>query len=256
MTYRVLDLFCGAGGSAMGLHRAWPDAEIVGVDIVEQPHYPFKFIKADAMLFPLRGPLWESCNCCDEFYCHVHQRHAWECECPEIEEWTIDPYAKNSWDFIWASPPCQAYSRTKTLAAKDYPKLIDGIRSRLRHYKIPYVIENVLGAPLRNPTLLCGTMFGLKTYRHRLFETSFKMPLVMHPGHGLRQDPMRGPSSNRKAPMVVVAGHYSYHGEKELRQQAMGIDWMDRDELNEAIPPAYSEYIARQIRAFVPECRP
>lgn len=229
MTWHVLDLFCGAGGSAMGLYRGfierYPGLLIVGVDNRMQPHYPafhdapyakhFAFVQGDALTYPLDG-----------------------------------------FDFIWASPPCQAYSRTKTLAAKDYPKLIDGIRSRLRHYKIPYVIENVPGAPLRNPTLLCGTMFGLKTYRHRLFETSFQMPLVMHPGHGIKQDPMRGPSSNRKAPMVVVAGHYSYHGEAELRKQAMGIDWMNRDELAQAIPPAYSFYIARQIRAFVPECRP
>src|SRR5258708_28352590 len=128
---KVLDLFCGAGGAAMGLPRAWPDAEILGVDIVPQPRYPFKFVQADAMTFPLEG-----------------------------------------YDFIWASPPCQAFSKTRRITGKEYPDLIDPIRQRFPT-RIPYVIENVTGAPLFAPVMLCGTMFGLKVIRHRNFETNF-----------------------------------------------------------------------------------
>ena len=112
---RLLDLFCGAGGAAMGYHRA--GFEVVGIDIAPQPNYPFEFVQADAMEFPLDG-----------------------------------------FDAIHASPPCQAYT---ALATGKHPRLIEPMRERLASSGVPWVIENVVGAPLRQPVLLCGSMFGL-----------------------------------------------------------------------------------------------
>ena len=200
---RVLDLFCGAGGAAMGLHRAWPDAEIVGVDIKPQPRYPFTFVQGDAMTFPLDG-----------------------------------------FDFVWASPPCQKYSAATRHLAKDVPKLIEPVRNLLQSTGKPYCIENTPGAPMREPVILCGLSFGLNVKRHRLFETNFPVtpvPCVKgHPGNWL-----------------VIFGHecrdrrHGHAAERKNRladgRKAMDIDWMTRGELSEAIPPAYSEYIARQL---------
>jgi len=128
---RVLDLFCGAGGAAMGLHRAWPDAEITGVDIKPQPRYPFKFVLADALTFPLER-----------------------------------------YDFIWASPPCQAYTcvwRGQEHRRLSYPDLIGPVRERLAPHPLT-VIENVPGAPLRADAMLEGSQFDLDIIRRRIFE--------------------------------------------------------------------------------------
>lgn len=201
---KVLDLFCGAGGAAMGLHRAWPDAEITGVDIKPQPHYPFTFIQADATSFPLCG-----------------------------------------YDFIWASPPCQNYSagrywvRGKS-AALQHPDLIASVRERMN--ATPWVIENVEGAPLKTPVILCGSMFGLKCEkgylrRHRLFEASFALlqPACAHNGTA-----------------VGVYGHgagglYGYRKATAAQaRELLQIDWMNREEMREAVPPAYSNWIAQQ----------
>jgi DNA (cytosine-5)-methyltransferase 1 len=205
---RILDLFCCAGGAAMGLHRAWPDAEIVGVDINPQPRYPFRFVQADAMTCPLDG-----------------------------------------FDFIWASPPCQGYSLSRNNGSgKDAPKLVEAVRGCLQASGRPYIIENVQGAPLRAAAMLCGASFGLGAAgldlnRHRYFETSFA---VLAP-----------PCQHRRGKTLGVYGNgtNSWHREKlgrcitvaEMRE-AMGIDWMVRRELSQAIPPAYSEYIARQFQ--------
>jgi DNA (cytosine-5)-methyltransferase 1 len=138
---KALDLFCGAGGAAMGLHRA--GFEVHGVDLAPQPHYPFTFHRGDAM------------------------------------EWLLDGY-----DFIWASPPCQAYSASTLAlrrAGKEYVDLLAPVRTRLRACGTPYVIENVVGAPMRGHTVLCGTMFGLRLLRHRLFETSFPICSLLPP---------------------------------------------------------------------------
>lgn len=206
---RVLDLFCCAGGAAMGLHRAWPDAEIVGVDIKPQPRYPFRFVQADAMTYPLEG-----------------------------------------FDFIWASPPCQGYSLAKNNGSgKDAPRLVEAVRERLVSSRIPYVIENVQGAPLRGAAMLCGASFGLGASsldlnRHRYFETSFGF--------------LAPPCQHRPGKTIGVYGNgtNSWHRKKlgrcitiaEMRE-AMGINWMARHELSQAIPPAYSEYIAMQYAA-------
>src|SRR3990167_2619727 len=162
---RVLDLFCGAGGAAMGLHWAWPNAEPVGVDIKPQPRYPFTFVQADAVTYPLEG-----------------------------------------FDFIWASPPCQAYSALKGLTTTEYPMLVDAIRDRLEASGKPWIIENVVGANLRNPVQLCGSMFGLGVWRHRRFEMSHPPLMTPECRHDLCPEPVDvtgtgGPFSGvRKAP--------------------------------------------------------
>ena len=204
---RLLDLFCGAGGAAMGYHRAGFD-EIVGIDINPQPNYPFSFIQGDA----LRPP--------------------------------VDLMA---FDLIHASPPCQAYSfATIQHRHNDYPNLVPLTQSLVVGSGRPYVIENVEGAPLGYSITLCGSTMGLdRLRRHRLFEASWP---IMSPGcnHGILREPLS------------VAGHSdqgrSYarrtlpHG-IAARREAMGIDWMTRDELAQAIPPAYTEYLGRRFLA-------
>lgn len=208
----LLDLFCCAGGCAVGYHRA--GFEVVGVDIEPQPKFPFEFVQADAMTFPLDG-----------------------------------------FDAIHASPPCQRYSRINRGmgTADQYPDLIAPVRERLERSGVPWVIENVEGAPLRWPVVLCGTMFGLRTTgglwlrRHRLFETSFAM-LVR---------PCRHPRS----PSIGVYGNgTNFHHRRRLgrnittneQREAMGINWMARAELTQAIPPAYTEYIGRHLIKQLP----
>jgi DNA (cytosine-5)-methyltransferase 1 len=207
MGLRLLDLFCGAGGAAVGYHRA--GFEVVGVDIKPQPHYPFEFHQADAMAYPLDG-----------------------------------------FDVIHASPPCQHYSACRTMNScqgKSYPDLIDGTRKRLIETEKPYVIENVEGAPLKNYMILCGSMFkGLRVYRHRLFECN---PVCVFPPatcshrYGLQKH-FAGYHTLKGDNFITCVGHNFKAADGRI---AMGIDWMTRDELSQAIPPAYTEWIGRQL---------
>jgi DNA (cytosine-5)-methyltransferase 1 len=222
MRPRLLDLFCGAGGSAAGYHRAGFD--VVGVDIKPQPHYPFEFHQADAMTYPLDG-----------------------------------------FDAIHASPPCQGYSRLRHLPwlkGRTWPLLIEECRGRFAGRE--WVIENVEDAPLGG-VVLCGQMFGLPVFRHRRFGSSVILLQPFHVqhehviGHGrMVNDRMKGTlnaGSSRGAwgtaqPIVTVAGGQFKKADGE---QALGIDWMSKAELAQAIPPAYTEFIGRQLIAAV-EC--
>jgi DNA (cytosine-5)-methyltransferase 1 len=206
---RLLDLFCGAGGAAMGYSRAGFD-DIIGVDIKDQPRYPFTFIRGDALAFVAL---------------HGHQ-----------------------FDAIHASPPCQTFSKTRAiLRGKGLQNrgvdLIDLTRDALDRLRARYVIENVPGAPLRAPVKLCGQMFGLRVIRHRLFEMSpYRVVMTSPHPHVGGTNSHRGYS--RGAAFVTVGGHnYNFKD----GANAMGIDWMTRDELNEAIPPAYTEFIGKQL---------
>lgn len=196
---RLLDLFCGAGGCAVGYSRAGFD--VVGVDIAMQDSFPFEFHQADAMDFPLDG-----------------------------------------FDVVHASPPCQAYTQAKKLQGNEHPDLVGPVRERLRTSKALWIIENVPGAPLINPTELCGLMFGLNTFRHRLFETSFPLPLIMHPPHHARSVKMGRPC--RDGEMIQVVGNFSG---VEYARKAMDVPWMNQRELAQAIPPAYTQWIGMQV---------
>lgn len=147
-------------------------------------------------------------------------------------------------DFIWASPPCQAYSPLNAYNKKTYPDLIAMTRLRLHAAGVPYVIENVVQAPLENPVMLCGAMFGLKVYRHRNFEASFPIKGPTHPRH------FHKCSRNGNLPignqfMTITGGKHSIAWRKRAAE-AMEVGWMrEIREVCEAIPPRYAEYIGR-----------
>ncbi len=213
MRPRLLDLFCGAGGAAMGYHRAGFD--VVGVDINPQPRYPFEFWQADALVALAK---WESVG---------------------------------TFDAIHASPPCQTYSVTRSLHSAAYPDLVGVTRQLLNFTGLPFVIENVQGAPLENTVKLCGSSFGLGVRRHRLFESNVMLWNPPPCRHELQPEPIDvtggGPS---KGPRLDGKGGRS-RKPRTVKEagDAMGIDWMTRAELNEAIPPAYTAWIGGQLIA-------
>lgn len=151
-------------------------------------------------------------------------------------------------DFIWASPPCQAYTLCQRIRGNEHPDLVAPTRERLIASGTPWCIENVPGAPLINPIELCGTMFGLKTYRHRLFECSYPIDAPPHPDHVARNAKMGRPV--RDGEFIQVVGNFS---NVSFAREAMDIDWMPRDKLREAIPPAYAEYIGLAARLHIAE---
>ena len=210
---RLLDLFCGAGGAGLGYAQA--GFEVVGVDLADQPNYPFEFIRADAL--------------------------------------TLDPAFLAEFDAIHASPPCQAYSDLahRNGNADDWPKLVEPVRDLLAGTGLPYVIENVEGAPLRDYIVLCGTMFPeLRVLRHRLFETNFPILAPAHARHPLvhtrdRRKAHYGRTDEWVDYVTVTGGG---NCTVAAARDAMGIDWMNKREINEAIPPAYSEYVGRHLR--------
>jgi len=190
----------------MGYARAGFD--VTGVDIAKQPRYPFRFIQGDALEYVAA---------------HGHE-----------------------YDAIVASPPCQGYSVTKSLYRADHRYLIPATRAALQATGAPYVIENVEGArpEMIAPVMLCGASFGLKVYRHRLFECSFFMLAPTHLRHRERV-------LNRRwvadwGGFVTVTG--GFNCSKAVASKAMGIDWMTKAELAQSIPPAFTEFIGRQLR--------
>lgn len=245
----LLDAFCGAGGAAMGYYRAGFD--VTGIDIKYQRHYPcfhdaeyaqhFHFIQGDALE-----------------YIAAHG---------------------SEYDAIHASPPCQHYSTMKAMwTARPHPDLVAVTRDALRATRVPYVIENVMGAPFESGIILCGTMFrlsceGAELRRHRLFEAPFPMLSAYSCQHGW---------SGKDGEVVGVYGHagglshrqrysvigvYGGHGRDRhrikngqhfptaARAQAMGIQWMTGAELSQAIPPAYTEYIGKWLMKAVEEAK-
>jgi DNA (cytosine-5)-methyltransferase 1 len=210
--YRLLDLFCCAGGAAVGYARA--GFEVVGVDIDPQPNYPFAFIEANAL--------------------------------------NLDPEFLASFDFIHASPPCQSYSdlAKRNGNGHEWPRLVEPVRKMLRATGLPYVIENVQGAPLIEPIVLCGTMFPtLRVIRHRLFESNLPITVPKHNPHPLvfthdKRKAHYGKLDQDTAYVQVTGG-----GNCSIAnaRAAMGITWMSKAELNESIPPAYTQYLGKQF---------
>lgn len=204
---RLLDLFCGAGGCAMGYKRA--GFYVVGVDIKPQPRYAGdEFVQGDAL---------------DYVVAHGQE-----------------------FDVIHASPPCQAYSKSRYLQDNKHPQLIKNTRRGLRATGKPYVIENVQGAPLINPVTLVGSMFGLLTMRPRLFECNFPVPFLLAPPPAAQHAKMGRPP--QEGEYVHVVGHMS---NVPYCRRAMGIDWMTQAELAQAIPPAYTEWIGRHLMEHI-----
>ncbi len=189
----------------MGYHRA--GFNVVGVDIKPSPRYPFACVKGDALEYAAR---------------HGHE-----------------------FDAIHASPPCQGYSRMRHVTGKEYPLMIEDVRNALRTIGKPYIIENVEDAPLIDDVLLCGTMFGLKTFRHRKFETSFFMLAPHHATHTIYgKAAKQGRPITAERQYITVTGNFSG---METGKRAMGIDWMSKWELTQAIPPAYTEFIGNHL---------
>lgn len=152
----------------------------------------------------------------------------------------------DGFDFIWASPPCQAYTLCQRIQKNKHPDLVAPTRERLKESGAVWCIENVPGAPLINPVELCGSMFGLETYRHRLFECSYQLDQPPHPEHVARNAKMGRPI--RQGEFIQVVGNFS---NVAFARKAMGIDWMSRDKLREAIPPAFAEYVALGARVAI-----
>jgi len=212
----------------MGYARA--GFEVVGVDIKPQPNYPFRFLRCDA-----RG-MAEMCAARQE----RGERN----------------FFLGAIDAIHASPPCPRYSAVTAVSGSrgDHPDLIGEVRAELEAAGLPYVIENVEGAPLRSPVRLCGTAFPeLRVIRHRLFECSF--PLMVPPcgEHPLlyvpdKRRPHQGEQDEMVAPVSVTGGG---NCSKAAAADAMGIDWMTKAELNDAIPPAYTQHIGSYLMAEV-----
>lgn len=206
-------MFCGGGGAGMGYH--WAGFEVVGVDIKPQPRYPFEFHQADALEF-------------------LQEHH-------------------REFDIFHASPPCQRYSRITRLNGRqeDHPDLLQPTIDLLVKIGKPFIVENVPGAPMTNYLMLCGTMFGLRVFRHRHFMCN--PPILISPAscNHFSRSMNGGKNGNQRHPdgeFITVTGSVSPIAKAK---QAMGIDWMRRDELVEAIPPAYTEWIGLQIKQFI-----
>lgn len=199
----------------MGYHRA--GFEVIGVDKDKQPRYPFEHHVADAI--------------------HVLEEVAA----------TGMAYGRKI-QAVHTSPPCQrftAYGRSDTKGWREnYLDLVEPTRDALTRTGLPYVIENVPGSPLINPIQLCGSSFHLDLRRHRLFESN--IPLMAIPCDHSWQTPRFAPASNRtNLRSTVEVGVWRIP--LEVQRAAMGIDWMELRELSEALPPAFTEHIGRQL---------
>ena len=217
---RILDLFCCAGGAGKGYADA--GFEVVGVDIDPQPNYPFEFHQADAIEFV-----------------SAHGRE---------------------FDVIHASPPCQAFSKTKTLHSNEHPDLIEPTREALIATGKPWVIENVVGAPLINPIKLTGQHFGmvapdvdgvpLKLVRARLFESNVPLtvPTTFFRNAHIQTASIYGAGGGwtpRHRDNPDRRGGYIPH--TDVIKKLLGIDWMTKHEMSQSIPPVFTEWVGGQI---------
>jgi DNA (cytosine-5)-methyltransferase 1 len=201
------------GAGGAGMGLHLAGFDVVGVDIRPQPRYPFEFHQADAMTFALDG-----------------------------------------FDFVWASPPCQAHSALRHLhPEKSYECFIERTRERLQEWGGVYVIENVPKAPLIKPVMYCGSMFGLRVRRHRLFESNMQLRrrLCQHKWQGSPID-VSG-TGGRRIGLRLGGGGGNCNKPKNLDEarDVMQMPWATRYEISQAIPPAYSKYIGEQMMPHI-----
>lgn len=226
---RILDLYCGAGGASVGFWRAGLAPE--GVDVIDQPRFPFRFRQADALAV------------------------------------LADRAYLRRFDAIHASPPCQEHSILQSDA--DTGWMLTATLELLRRQRLPWVVENVATAPLATaPTLfgaqgvmLCGSMFGLGTLdpprqlrRHRLFESSFPIPQPQcaHRGYAIGVYGQGSWNNNNWAGRPENKPHRGGNqGNAAENAEAMGVDWMTRDAIAQAVPPAYTEHIGAALLAHL-----
>lgn len=225
----LLDLFCCAGGAAVGYHRAGLD--VVGVDIAPRPNYPYDFVQADALIYLAR---------------------------------LIHAGAIGRYSLIHASPPCQAGCAMTNGTNKSrgwgrqHVQLVPALRGLLDQADVPYVIEQPAGhgGLIRRDLMLCMDMFRTGpppwVQRHRDFELSgFTVPQPPHPRHAGYVRGMRH-GVVREGPYVAAYGSGGGKATVAEMQHALGIDWTDvREELTEAIPPAYTQYIGQAFARAV-----
>lgn len=209
----LLDLFCGAGGASVGYHRAGFD--VIGVDHVDQPNYPFRFVRADAL---------------------------------------DPPFDLGQFDAIHASPPCQHFTKYRNVVkdiADRYDDLVAPTLALLEASGLPYVVENVPGAPIRPDVILCGSMFGLDVRRHRWFHLG-GMPLTLAPACNHKGWARRFQSSTDRPNLRYTIEVGAWDEPLERQKAAMGVDWpITVRELSEAVPPSYTEFIGAQLLAHL-----
>lgn len=209
MAYKLLDLYCGGGGASFGYELA--GFEVTGVDIVKQTNYVGDFVCDDAITF------------------------------------LLDCYAQ--YDCVHASPPCQAYSKlTASLRhrGKQYSDLVQVTRDALISTNLPYIIENVVGAPLIGPILLCGTMFNIPTYRHRLFESNIPLYTLEHKPHVVKCNyPGRRPKDGE---FIEYAGHFPG---ADIVKRFTGLTWLTTNQLAQSIPPQYTRFLGLQMKDYL-----
>lgn len=223
---KLLVLYCGAGGGSVGYVQAGFD--VLGVDLIEQPRNPAFWTPEQKFAYGVQDASFEFVQ--QDAIEFLFMRGAGE------------------FDAIHASPPCQAYTWSAK-RWKDVPRadLVEDTRNLILRTKKPYVIENVIGAPLIDPAMICGISVGLpELIRHRLFETNWPFVPPPHVKH-------RG--TVRDGTYVTVAGHggdnIKGRGSRLDKQRAMGVYWMNDKELNESVPPAYLRYVGKQLREYV-----
>ncbi|MFJ5088734.1 SAM-dependent methyltransferase [Streptomyces sp. NPDC088674] len=207
---RLLDAFCCQGGAAKGYADAGFD--VIGIDLTPQPRYPYPFIQGDAVAF-IRE--------------HGHK-----------------------FDAVHASPPCQLDSACQRIQDRPHPDLIAPTRAALETTGRPWVLENVGGAlpKLRRPVMLCGPMFGVRTYRHRYFETGGGLTLTQ-PAHLTHTAPQA--KMGRPVPPGWYGQYVGNFSGVALAREVMGVPWMNRDGIRECIPPAYTHWTGTHIHALL-----
>lgn len=212
----LLDIGCRQGGATRGYQNA--GFHVIGCDVEPQPRYiGDEFVKADG-LWLLSGIARSGGIELPGGFIKINAVHT-------------------SW-------PCQSYGNTQRIMDSRFPRLIEPGRALLRQTGLPYVQENVPGAPLLDPVLLCGPMFGLRTYRHRLFESNVPLTEPKHPPHRVQQVKMGRPV--REGDFYQAVGNFS---NVDYARQDMKVPWMTREGIRECIPPVYAEYVGRQLMA-------